>query len=377
MTKKDQQRRDPLSDLFSNVQLTGLAKPKSKRHQEAPLQIDLPEISTEQKPQKAQMGLKRPKSPPRYMGEPYESYESDVEVEELDSDEEWDAPSSTDEHAEVLNSIHSANVPEKVVETENSTPSESAPPQQDMQAKLKLILAQQQMTRRRIALKKEREAQQRAQSTPIETTANSVSADPNPEARAQVEDRLNKLNSKRVQQAQSPSAMDLFLAAAAESEQSAKLAKVGKVEKVEPKQRIQQVAKNPQIQAPSVEPVGSVPAAPKPLMGNRLMLTIEELIRTQLPVLKQFHVASALDSFDRPLMRAIWSSHRTKFLINGQLEYAVAAVSVMDALEQVGAGELVAAYVETTASDYLIWIDLPNKKLLAAFADAKSYFASE
>lgn len=372
MTKKDQQRKDPLSDLFSNVQLTGLAKPKSKRHQEAPLQIDLPEISTEQKPQKAQVGLKRPKSPPRYMGEPYESYESDVEVEELDSDEEWDAPSSTDDHVEASTEKDSANVPEKVVETENSTPPESAPPQKDMQAKLKLILAQQQMTRRRIALKKEREAQQRAQSTPNETTANSVSVDPNPEARAQVEDRLNKLNSKKVQQAQSPSAMDLFLAAAAESEQSAKRAKVEK------KQRVEQVIKSPQKpQEPLAESALSAPSIHKPLMGNRLMLTIEELIRTQLPVLKQFHVASALDSFDRPLMRAIWSSHRTKFLINGQLEYAVAAVSVMDALEQVGAGELVAAYVETTASDYLIWIDLPNKKLLAAFADAKSYFASE
>ena len=112
-------------------------------------------------------------------------------------------------------------------------------------------------------------------------------------------------------------------------------------------------------------------------MGNRLILRIEEMIRTQLPLLREFHVASALDSFDRPLMRAIWRSHRTKFLISGQLEYAVAALSVIDAFEQIEEGQLVAAYVETTASDYLIWVDLPHGRLVAAFADAKSYFASK
>ncbi len=258
-------------------------------------------------------------------------------------------------------------------ESETSTPVESTPAQEDMQAKLKLILAQQQMTRRRIALKKQREERAHLERhTPgtATTTSHSVNDEQHPEVRAQVADRLNKLNSKRVQQSQSPSAMDLFLAAAAESEHSAKQAKN--------KQQVEQAVQSRQTaKEPSVETTQTPSPTPKPLMGNRLMLTIEELIRTQLPVLKQFHVASALDSFDRPLMRAIWSSHRTKFLINGQLEYAVAAVSVMDALEQIEEGHLVAAYVETTASDYLIWIDLPNKKLLAAFADAKSYFASE
>ena len=81
--------------------------------------------------------------------------------------------------------------------------------------------------------------------------------------------------------------------------------------------------------APAPETVNSVTkqeSPSKPLMGNRLMLRIEDMIRTQLPLLKEFHVASALDSFDRPLMRAIWRSHRTKFLMSGQLEYAVAAL---------------------------------------------------
>ena len=49
-------------------------------------------------------------------------------------------------------------------------------------------------------------------------------------------------------------------------------------------------------------------------------------------------------------------------------EYAVAALSVVDAFEHIEEGQLVAAYVETTASDYLIWVDLPHQRLVAAFA---------
>ena len=50
---------------------------------------------------------------------------------------------------------------------------------------------------------------------------------------------------------------------------------------------------------------------------------------------------------------------------------------MIDAFEHIEEGQLVAAYVETTASDYLIWVDLPHQRLVAAFADAKSYFASK
>ena len=57
------------------------------------------------------------------------------------------------------------------------------------------------------------------------------------------------------------------------------------------------------------------------------------------------------------------------------MEYAVAALCVIDAFEHIEEGQLVAAYVETTASDYLIWVDLPHQRLVAAFADAKSYLA--
>jgi len=36
---------------------------------------------------------------------------------------------------------------------------------------------------------------------------------------------------------------------------------------------------------------------------------------------------------------------------------------------------LVAAHVVTDASDYLVWIDLQTGSLVAAFADARAYFA--
>ena len=51
----------------------------------------------------------------------------------------------------------------------------------------------------------------------VKETAQSVEP---PSTRPQVEDSLAKLNSKITQQKSTPSAMDLFLAAAAESEQT-------------------------------------------------------------------------------------------------------------------------------------------------------------
>ena len=83
MGEKSNKQIDPLADLFSNVQLTGLSKPKNKRTTLEPLQIDLPIESTERNPfvvEKSQSGLKKPKRPPRYLGEEYESTASDIEI---------------------------------------------------------------------------------------------------------------------------------------------------------------------------------------------------------------------------------------------------------------------------------------------------------
>ena len=66
MGDKSNRPIDPLADLFSNVQLTGLSKPKSKRSTLEPLQIDLPAETTERTPpvlENAQSGFKQPKRP--------------------------------------------------------------------------------------------------------------------------------------------------------------------------------------------------------------------------------------------------------------------------------------------------------------------------
>ena len=378
---------DPLADLFSNVQLTGLSKPKNKGSRLQPLNIDLPVESTKRNPpvlDEPQTGLKQPKRPPRYMGEEYESYASDIEIEELDSEDE------ENEEAEEVK-VEDVSVPDlenppssnAVSDTskvdENLLPSRPEPSQKsptlekpaiDVNTQIQIAMLKQKMQRQRLAIKKKQEATKKESSSQVVPSATNVHSEPSPPAPSnlpQVEDSLAKLNTKITQQKATPSAMELFLAAAAESEQQKDELRRPKAPEIKPK---------PQKE-PAVTPEAITQPIAKPLMGNRLMLRIEDMIRTQLPLLKEFHVASALDSFDRPLMRAIWRSHRTKFLMSGQLEYAVAALSVIDAFEHIEEGQLVAAYVETTASDYLIWVDLPHQRLVAAFADAKSYFANK
>ena len=49
---------------------------------------------------------------------------------------------------------------------------------------------------------------------------------------------------------------------------------------------------------------------------------------------------------------------------------------MLHALENTGKGGLVAAHVVTDASDYLLWMDLGSESLVAAFADARAWFAS-
>jgi len=379
--------RDPLADLFSNVQLTGLSKPKSSTNQLAPLQIDLPDGISDRSPPKTETGLKKPKRPPRFTGEDYESRASDIEIEEVDSEDETEQNTSTEyssEPSEESLPLEDQAAKTSQVEPEKIEPAAASNTSTDVQAKLRLVMLQQKMQRQRMALKKKQEAEQAAASltsdTKSDTKATSgiihaVQNDVPPVQSVNVTDSLAKLNSKLTQK-DAPSAMELFLAAAAESENPSPKA----TKDVQPNA----VASSPppvQSTKPVEKSVKQVSkettVTPKPLMGNRLMLQIEDMIRRKLPLLKEFHVASALDSFDRPLMKAIWRSHRSKFLMHGQLEYAVSALSVIDGLEHIEEGQLVAAYVETMASDYLIWVDIPNQRLVAAFADAKSYFANQ
>jgi hypothetical protein len=102
---------------------------------------------------------------------------------------------------------------------------------------------------------------------------------------------------------------------------------------------------------------------------------IQVLIPTCLPGVGSIYVANAKVMAEREVLEAIWKSHRAKFLADGELERAVGAARVLHAFETVPPESLVAAHVVTDASDYLVWIDLQTGSLVAAFSDARAYFA--
>ena len=102
---------------------------------------------------------------------------------------------------------------------------------------------------------------------------------------------------------------------------------------------------------------------------------IQVLIEASLPGVGSLDVKASKVADERDVLLALWKSHRTKFLGDGELERAVAASRVVDSLKHAPEGALLAAHAVTNASDYLVWIDLQNGNLVAAFADARSYFA--
>ena len=102
---------------------------------------------------------------------------------------------------------------------------------------------------------------------------------------------------------------------------------------------------------------------------------IQVLIEASLPGVGEIDVKATKVADEREVLTALWKSHRSKFLSDGELERAVAASRVVDVLKHAPAGALIAAHAVTAASDYLVWIDLQNGSLVAAFADARAYFA--
>ncbi|MCK6508144.1 hypothetical protein L6R53_33060, partial [Myxococcota bacterium] len=110
--------------------------------------------------------------------------------------------------------------------------------------------------------------------------------------------------------------------------------------------------------------------------ANRLRDAVQELIPEWLPGIGTVFVANAIAVQQRDLLRALWRGHRSKFLADGQLERAVGAAAVLSALDKAPEGTLVAAHAVTDASDYLVWLDLDKRSLVAAFPDARAYFSA-
>ena len=109
--------------------------------------------------------------------------------------------------------------------------------------------------------------------------------------------------------------------------------------------------------------------------ADALSDAVQELLPRVLPGAGPMYVAKAVLAEDRTVLKALWKAHRTRFLKDGELERAVGAAAVLHALGGVPAGRLVAAHVVTDASDYLVWLDMEQAALVAAFADARAYFA--
>lgn len=80
---------------------------------------------------------------------------------------------------------------------------------------------------------------------------------------------------------------------------------------------------------------------------------------------------------DRQVMVALWKAHRARFAADGDLARMVAASSVLRELAAVARGRLVAAIVETGVSDYLVWVDLDKEIVIAAFPDARAWYAGQ
>lgn len=113
----------------------------------------------------------------------------------------------------------------------------------------------------------------------------------------------------------------------------------------------------------------------KAKVSRTLTDRIQELIVASLPGIGTVSVQAAMVIDDRDVLIALWKGHRSKFLGDGQLERAVASTRVLDSFKLAPKGALIAAHAVTDASDYLVWIDLQTGSLVAAFSDARAYFA--
>jgi hypothetical protein len=115
---------------------------------------------------------------------------------------------------------------------------------------------------------------------------------------------------------------------------------------------------------------GAAPPPARPATVQKMQRLLERKLRGLGP----FTVSNCLLMDDREILKALWRAHRARFGAEGQLDQVVAAAAVLDALDLVPAGKLLAAHVLTDASDYLVWIDLREGTPLAAFANARAYF---
>ena len=106
-----------------------------------------------------------------------------------------------------------------------------------------------------------------------------------------------------------------------------------------------------------------------------LAVQVAGLLRRQLPSASKLEIVNALVLDDRTTLRALWKGHRAKFAAQGALDQVVATTNVLRALDAVAEGQLVASIVETETTEYLVWVDLGSQATIAAFSNARSWYA--
>ena len=109
--------------------------------------------------------------------------------------------------------------------------------------------------------------------------------------------------------------------------------------------------------------------------GPELVRLCSKVVRREFRGARKLTVVNAIPMDDRPLLTALWKGHRATFAARGDLNNVIATSTVIRALEHARPGALVAAIVETQTSDYLVWVDMTAERVLAAFPDARAWYA--
>ncbi len=132
----------------------------------------------------------------------------------------------------------------------------------------------------------------------------------------------------------------------------------------------------PPVTAPAAPPVAAdaMPSQPN-READDLVNVVSGIAGDSLPGLGDVYVARALIMDDRGVLTALWRAHRARFVSSGDVAGAVSVLAVLRALAAVGRGQLVAAHAVTDKSDWLLWVDLGNQTLVAAFKDPRAWLA--
>lgn len=120
-------------------------------------------------------------------------------------------------------------------------------------------------------------------------------------------------------------------------------------------------------------PVGK--PTPAAMREDQLTDMIAGIVTSASPELGAVYVANAILMDERVVLAGLWRAHRAKFAAAGDLAGAVACGAVLRALTTVPIGQLVAAHAVTDKSDWLVWVDMVAGSPLAAFRDARVWFA--